>query len=581
MTFDRPAADVIGAAQDHTIIFSEAVTDVNDSAFSAERATVNSVTVTGSSDTYTINFTPTAATFSLTLAADSVTDLAGNTGPPTEVIALPSLAFTAKPVFISSASDSRIKHGDTLTLTFTVNQALASDPRVWIAGHLASVAKGTGNSYTAIRTISGDFIDYQGKIRYHLYTMTAAGNPTNTLGPIDVTSEFILDTPTLTVTIFDNTPALALSVEQAVANLDAPPIVTIAVPATDAPVAPRIALAVDTGSDTSDGITMNGVVNVTVADGATWKHTIKGITSVALVSSVTTFTLDEGVYLASEVQVVQTVNSVASVPASFGRRITIDRTAPTVGDFPALGKSTVGKSASVKITFDQAIAGLMSSDFTATNADLGTVTADEVTTYIVTYTPNEPGAVTLTLTGSVTDLAGNPVPATEASAAGIAAAAAPETTGKPRFVASTRISGLTTAEFDERLFCEGIAELLIVDVDDVRILSITAGSVVVAYEVVADTDAERDARAAALSAATITASDIGVPGTAAVTTTSPVTRAAESAEQAVAEVVLSEVARAIADQNISAIAGRVERARTTKRRLWFQLRRTTNVVWWQ
>ena len=344
--------------------------------------------------------------------------------------------------------------------------------------------------------------------------------------------------------------------------------------------------------------------------------------------------------------------------------VTITVTAPVVTTpfavtIPALGKSTVDNRASVGIDFARAVTGLTAGDFTVTNARLGTVTAEDVATYIVTYTPVASGAITLTLAAdSVTDANGNPNLA--ASASGTAAAAAAQDTSKPRFTATTTIAGLTTAEFDEDKFELGIATLLFVPATDVRVLGIAAGSVVVDYEVVADTVAARDTRAAALSAATQSelrnAIDQNIPSNATVTTTSPVTaddsvaptvdfgtiaagvvgtpqtvsltfsepvtglmpddfststgvegisvsgsgttymitftpnaadfvlsldansvddlaaipntgpdspeRATTADSTAVAEVILSEIARAIADQNISAIVGRVERART-------------------
>ena len=206
-------------------------------------------------------------------------------------------------------------------------------------------------------------------------------------------------------------------------------------------------------------------------------------------------------------------------------------TTPFAVTIPLLGKSTVGNLASVRVTLAQAVTGLTSSDFTATNASLASLDtlSGSDTEYIVTYTPSAPAAVTLSIAAArVTDAGGNPNDA--ASATGNATAVATQTTSKPRFVATTTIAGLTTAEFDEFNFVSGIATLLSVPPEDVRVLSIAAGSVVVEYEVVADTVAVRDERVTALSAATQTALrsaiDQNIPSTAAVTTTAPVTVAA-------------------------------------------------------
>ncbi len=203
-----------------------------------------------------------------------------------------------------------------------------------------------------------------------------------------------------------------------------------------------------------------------------------------------------------------------------------DTTAPMV-TIPALGESTVGNRASVKITFDEAVTGLTGGDFTATNAMMIEVSPDSGanTAYTVTYTPRAAGAVSLTLAAnSVSDTAATPNtgPASPVTANGNAAAAATEDTTKPRITAQMTIAGLTTAEFDADKFRMGMARFLNVRSDDVHILSITAASVIVEYEVVTTAD-QLDALAATLSGAGAsqlrTASGQTLPGGAAVTNT--------------------------------------------------------------
>ena len=77
--FTDPTTSVIDMQQMHSITFSKTVTDFDTTDITAVGATVNRIT--GSGNIYTITFTPNAAAFSLTLAANSVTDLAGNEGP--------------------------------------------------------------------------------------------------------------------------------------------------------------------------------------------------------------------------------------------------------------------------------------------------------------------------------------------------------------------------------------------------------------------------------------------------------------------------------------------------------------------
>ena len=203
--------------------------------------------------------------------------------------------------------------------------------------------------------------------------------------------------------------------------------------------------------------------------------------------------------------------------------VTIDRGAPLTPfavTIPPLGKSTVGNSASVGIDFARAVTGLETGDFSVSNGTVNSIdpAAGSGTEFVVTYTPSTAGAVTLTLAANaVTDVNGNPNLA--ASASGTATVAAEAT----RFVASTTIAGITTAEFDETKFKMGIATLLSVPATDVSILSIAAGSVVVEYEVAAATDTARDALATALSTASLTTLRTAIDQGTAVTTTTTMT----------------------------------------------------------
>ena len=200
--------------------------------------------------------------------------------------------------------------------------------------------------------------------------------------------------------------------------------------------------------------------------------------------------------------------------------VIIDTSAPTI-DFPNLGEPTVGQPANVKITFSEAVADFASADITGATA---VADSGDHTTYLVTYTPSAPGTVTLTLAANaVSDLAGNTAPATDKTASGTAQAAATETAAKPRITATITLPGLTTAEFDRGDFVTGMANFLSVEAANVHILSVTAGSVIVDYEIVADTAAELNAPAMTLSDADAaqlrTASGQSIPDTSAVSTT--------------------------------------------------------------
>ena len=94
-------------------------------------------------------------------------------------------------------------------------------------------------------------------------------------------------------------------------------------------VLPGAALHEDTGSSGSDGITMNGQVDVTLAaDVASWQYSTDGGLHWTTGSG-TSFTLAEGIYAAGQVQVLQT-DIAGNVSSAFSMgAITVDTTAPT------------------------------------------------------------------------------------------------------------------------------------------------------------------------------------------------------------------------------------------------------------
>ena len=199
------------ATEMHDITFSEAVTglEVGDFATSTG-ATVTEVSDTDSDQTtYTLTFTPTEAAFTLTLAADSVADLAGLTGPANDVsasgTAQVALAFEGDPVLASSNAGNYAIVGNILTLTFSVNLPLESDPTVTIAGQSATVVKGDGNSYTATWTVTEAVAAANdgNLVVYSITGLVAAGSTSNTLSLGDTDSAIRFDTTAPTVTAFD------------------------------------------------------------------------------------------------------------------------------------------------------------------------------------------------------------------------------------------------------------------------------------------------------------------------------------------------------------------------------------------
>ena len=341
----------------------------------------------------------------------------------------------------------------------------------------------------------------------------------------------------------------------------------------DAPDAPTIALAMDTGTDTSDGITMNGQVNVTLASdfgtdrgsnpADSWDYSTNGGVSYTdgtnpdsgITASFDLSSLADATY---QLRVRQTIGGIRSAPASL--EVTLDRIAPTVAIFgtpPAVGM--IDKAQMHPIIFSEAVTGFDDSDITATGATVNSVALVSSATrsiYTIDFTPT---AATFSLTlaiDSVADLAGNTGPAVEAIANGTATA---DITAPTVTLGSITEGVIGTAQDHDITFSEAVTGLTVDDFStstDVTVTNVSGSGA--AYTITfTPTAATFSLILAANSVSDLAASPNMGPETAA---TADGTAAADT--DALVEVILSEVARAIADQNISAIAGRVERART-------------------
>ena len=288
--FRTITAGTIGTQQSVRITFSEPVTDLTTDDFSTSTGvTVNNVDGPFTL-TYIITFTPTAAEFTLTLAANSVMDEADtpNDGPPSDV----SVDGTAVLSADANLSSLTISAGtlapefDAATISYAVS----------VANDVASTTvTPTTNNDGASVTVDG--------------TAVASGEAsqaiTLTVGANDIA---------IVVTAADTT-------EQTY---------TITVLRAPAPVS--LALAGDTGSLPDDRITNNGRVNVTgLESGAAWRYTVNGgaVSPTFTTGTGTFFTLDEGDYAVDQVQVVQSLGGAESVPAILAA-VTVDETAPEI-----------------------------------------------------------------------------------------------------------------------------------------------------------------------------------------------------------------------------------------------------------
>jgi hypothetical protein len=117
-----------------------------------------------------------------------------------------------------------------------------------------------------------------------------------------------------------------------------------------APETPTVSLAVDTGSSGSDGVTNNGLVNVSgIENNATWQYSTNSGTSWTNGTG-TSFTLPEGTYAIGSIRVRQTdlAGTTTVTPSQNPAAIVVDLTAPAAPTF-ALASDT-GSSGSDGVT---------------------------------------------------------------------------------------------------------------------------------------------------------------------------------------------------------------------------------------
>ncbi|WP_085633635.1 S8 family serine peptidase [Marivita cryptomonadis] len=163
-------------------------------------------------------------------------------------------------------------------------------------------------------------------------------------------------------------------------------------------------LTYDAGSLDFFSLTSNG-------DGTTWVATFTP--AAAVTSSSQTVGVKPGSYTATD-------GSLSDAPAATSGEFTVDTVAPgtpiismVVNDANGDGNLTTGESATVTITFTEAVTNFEIADISLTNAT-GALTelqsVDGGTTWTVTFTPDsgQSGEFSVTVAESYTDVAGNP-----------------------------------------------------------------------------------------------------------------------------------------------------------------------------
>ena len=535
---DKFADGEINTEQTHTFIFSEPVTGLEVGDFTGASVTVNRVIDSGDHITYTLYFTPSprAAVIggNLLLSRNAVTDLAGNMGPSdrADVSALNTgsgsntvvAADTTAPTVDFGTIDVGVI-GTRQTHTIRFNQI--------VTGFAASDITATG---ATVNSLSGSGSTY-----------TITFTPTLTSFTLTLAADSVSDTAATPNTGPATEPAAARSVTgSAVLSADAD-LATLSITDNNGnPVTPNEAIAPDTltYTATAPSDTTSVTITVTAADSNA------EVDLDSLGTNTENFGFRDAMQsFAIEITAADGTRKLYRITIT--RAVSVDTTAPSA-TFGAVTIGAVGTQQTVGLTFDEAVTGLEAGDFSGSTD----VTVDSVTgsgdTWSITFTPSET-SFTLTLAAdSVEDLAATPNtgPETAASVTGTAV----DTTA-PSATFGTIIAGAVgTQQTVSLTFDEAVTGLEAGD--------FSGSTGVTVDSVTGSGDTWSITYTPTAAAFTLTLAANSVSDLAAIPNTGPAEPVSASPDSAAAEVILSEIARAIADQNISAIVGRVERART-------------------
>jgi len=202
-----------------------------------------------------------------------------------------------------------------------------------------------------------------------------------------------------------------------------------------------IALASDTGSSASDGVTKSGTVNVSgLVAGYTWQYSVDGGAN-WLQGTGNSFSVSaDGIYQALARQ--RNLSGVDSSPSP-ALNVTIDNVSPSG---PVVTDNVAGPTANGPVTFTftfaEPVAGFTAADVTVTGGTAGVFTATSSTVYTLVVTPTSDVAGTISVSvpagAGVTDLAGN------ALASAASGAQAFNTVVQPTLVITDNTSGTAT-----------------------------------------------------------------------------------------------------------------------------------------
>ncbi|MDC7719174.1 Ig-like domain-containing protein, partial [Vogesella sp. DC21W] len=371
-----------------TITFSEAVTGFTNADLTVANGTLSAVSSSDGGVTWTATFTPdsdvTSTSSVITLDNSGVSDLAGNAGNGSTDSGNYAID-TVRPTATITQSDSALKVGETSLVTITFSEAVSGFTNADVTvpnGTLSNLASSDGGiTWTATLTPSANISDASNVLSVDLTGVAdLAGNAGN--GSTD-SGNYAIDTvrPTATITLSDS----ALKVGETA---------TVTITFSEAV----------SGFTNADLTVANGTLSaVSSSDGGvTWTATFTPDSNVTSTSNV--ITLDNS-------GVSDAAGNAGSGSTDSGN-YAIDTARPTATITLSDSALKVGETATVTITFSEAVSGFTNADLTVANGTLSAVSSsDGGVTWTATFTPDSnvtstSNVITLDNSG-VSDAAGN------------------------------------------------------------------------------------------------------------------------------------------------------------------------------
>ena len=354
-----PTDSVIGTRQSVSLTFDEEVTGLTDADFSASSGVIG-ITLSGTGTTYVLSFIPNAASFTLTLSADSVSDTAAtpNSGPANAV----SVTANAAPASVPSVDLGTIAAG--VTGTEQTHNIIFSE--VIDGFDESDLSESTGATVSEVAN-TGDSI-----------TWTITFTPTATSFTLTLSADSVTDVNR------NAGPVTAQSVSGSAIDGTAPTATFASLAEGMTGIAQTAILTFDevvTGLTDADFSASAGVTEISVAntgDGITYRITHTP-TAAAF-----TLTLAAG-----------SVNDTAATPNSGPTNAlslsgnAIDGTAPTV-NFGPLAEGMTGRAQTVRLIFSEAVEGLVASALSASTGveEISVADSADGIIYHITFTPN-------------------------------------------------------------------------------------------------------------------------------------------------------------------------------------------------